>query len=103
MLTFGPILLFVLTLLLMGFFAGLEMAFYHANRLSLELNKKRQEKSIQIVREFFEAPDRFLGTTLLGFTLFLVLLSLQLSRVMQLLWQRFEIGNDFVQIGRAHV
>lgn len=98
MITLGPIVLFVLTLLLMGFFAGLEMAFYHANRLSLELNKKRQVRATQLVHEFFEAPDRFLGTTLLGFTLFLVLLSLQLSRVMQLLWQRFEIGNDFIRV-----
>jgi putative hemolysin len=92
------ILLFILTLALMGFFAGIEMAFYHANRLSLELNKKK-EKGIRIVHEFFEAPDRFLGTTLLGFTLFLVLLGLQLSNVMQLLWQRFAIQNDFIRVG----
>ena len=67
-------------------------------RLSLELNKKKHARATQLVHEFFEAPDRFLGTTLLGFTLFLVLLSLQLSRVMQLLWQRFEIGNDFIRV-----
>ena len=75
MIAAGPILLFILTLLLMGFFAGIEMAFYNANRLSLEINKKKQEKTAQLVREFYEAPDRFLGATLLGFTLFLVLFS----------------------------
>jgi putative hemolysin len=98
MIAAGPILLFILTLLLMGFFAGIEMAFYNANRLSLEINKKKQEKTAQLVREFYEAPDRFLGATLLGFTLFLVLLGLQLSSVMQLLWVRLEIGNDFVRV-----
>lgn len=92
------ILLFILTLVLMGFFAGIEMAFYHANRLSLELNKKKQEKATLTVQEFFEAPDRFLGTTLLGFTLFLVLLGLQLSSVMQLLWQRLAIQQDVVRV-----
>ena len=98
MIAAGPLLLFILTLLLMGFFAGIEMAFYNANRLSLELNKKKHEKASKFVREFFEAPDRFLGTTLLGFTLFLVLLGLQLSSVMQLLWLRLEIGNDLVRV-----
>ena len=32
---------FVITLLLMGFFAGIEMAYYSANRLNIELRKKQ--------------------------------------------------------------
>ena len=34
---------FFLTLLLMGLFSGIEMAFYSANRLGLELRKKEQQ------------------------------------------------------------
>jgi CBS domain containing-hemolysin-like protein len=35
------IIWFILTILLMGFFAGIEMAFYSANRMSIELKKKQ--------------------------------------------------------------
>ena len=35
------IIWFLLTILLMGFFAGIEMAFYSANRMSIELQKNK--------------------------------------------------------------
>lgn len=89
---------FLITLLLMGFFAGIEMAFYSANRLGLELRKKQQQQSYRLISQYYERPDRFLATTLLGFTFFLVLLGLQLSDVAQLIWSRFHIGNDIGRI-----
>ncbi|MBM3411798.1 MAG: HlyC/CorC family transporter [Bacteroidetes bacterium] len=98
MIAWDTLLLFVTTLLLMGFFAGIEMAFYSANRLSLEIKRKKQEQAAKIVGNFFETPDRFLGTTQLGFVLFLVLFSLQLSDVMQLFWQRFQFGTDLFRL-----
>ena len=98
MVDWDTLLLFIATLLLMGFFAGIEMAFYSANRLSLEIKRKKQERASKTVGTFFETPDRFLGTTQLGFILFLVLLSLQLSDVMQLFWQRFQVGTDLFRL-----
>ena len=41
MIDWKTILWFVLTLLLMFFFSGIEMAFYSANRLNIELRKKQ--------------------------------------------------------------
>jgi CBS domain containing-hemolysin-like protein len=41
MMEWKTILWFVLTILLMAFFSGIEMAFYSANRLSIELKKKQ--------------------------------------------------------------
>jgi putative hemolysin len=98
MIAWHSILWFVVTLLLMGFFAGIEMAFYSANRLSLELRRRQNEKASRTVKDFFESPDRFLGTTLLGFTFFLVVLGLQLSGVTQLIWLRFHIGSDSIRL-----
>lgn len=82
----------------MGFFSGIEMAFYSANRLGLELRKNQQEKASRLVKDFFASPDRFLGTTLLGFTFFLVLIGWQLSGVTQLIWAHFHIGADPVRL-----
>ena len=89
---------FVLTILLMGFFAGIEMAFYSANRMSIELKKKQGRASGQILDQFIDHPVYFLGTTLIGFNVFLVFFGLQISKVMEPLWIRFDVGSDFIRI-----
>jgi len=89
---------FVLTILLMGFFAGIEMAFYSANRMSIELKKKQGRASGQILDQFIDHPVYFLGTTLIGFNVFLVFFGLQISKVMEPLWIRFDVGSDSVRI-----
>jgi len=98
MIQWNSIVFFILTLLLMGFFAGIEMAFFSANRLSLEIKKKQGDSSMQILSGFLESPARFLGTTLLGFNIFLVFLGLQISTVMQPIWKYWRIGSDAVHI-----
>ncbi|MBS1919943.1 MAG: HlyC/CorC family transporter [Bacteroidetes bacterium] len=89
---------FVLTLLLMGFFAGIEMAFYSANRLNIELRKKQGGMSGQILDRFVESPARFLGTTLIGFNIFLVFLGLQISTVLRPIWHYLNVGSNLVHI-----
>ena len=77
------IIWFVITLLLMGFFAGIEMAFYSANRLGIELKKKQGTAAGRLLGQFTESPVRFLGTTLIGFNIFLIFFSLEVSTVMR--------------------
>ena len=89
---------FVLTILLMGFFAGIEMAFYSVNRMSIELKKKQGRASGQILDQFVDHPVYFLGTTLIGFNVFLVFFGLQISKVMEPLWIRFDVGSDSLRI-----
>ena len=84
------IIWFVVTLLLMGFFSGVEMAFYSANRLGIELKKKQATTAGRLLAQFTESPVRFLGTTLIGFNLFLIFFSLQVSTVMRPAWQYLE-------------
>src|SRR5213075_989746 len=86
MLDLKTIIWFVITLLLMGFFAGIEMAFFSANRLGIELRKKQGTTSGRLLGQFTESPVRFLGTTLIGFNIFLVFFSLQVSTVMRPVW-----------------
>lgn len=98
MIDWYAVVFFLLTLLLMGFFAGIEMAFYSANRLTLELKKKQGDSNMEILSEFLSSPARFLGATLLGFNIFLVFLGLQISTVMQPIWRYMHIGSDTVHI-----
>lgn len=99
MISVNTILFFILTLMLMAFFAGIEMAFYSANRLNLELKKKQGGNSMNILSRFIESPARFLGTTLIGFNVFLVFFALQISTVMSPVWDYIGLHLTYVRLG----
>ena len=87
------------TLLLLGFFAGLEIAFISVNRLSIELKKKQGKRSGLIIAAFLEKPSRFIGTTLVGFNIFLVIYGLLFSDLLRMsLWNPFNIQNEYVKL-----
>ena len=83
------IIWFIITVLLMGFFSGIEMAFFSANRLGIELKKRQGRATGQILANFVQAPVRFLGTTLIGFNIFLVFFGLQVENVMEPVWEKW--------------
>ena len=87
-----------MTLLLMGFFAGVEMAYYSANRLTIELRKKQGGTSGHLLSKFIEVPASFIGSTLIGFNIFLVFFSLQISSVMQPMWKYLNVDASIVHI-----
>lgn len=98
MVEWSAILIFILTLALMGLFAGIEMAYYSVNRLNIEIKKKQGGYSGQLLSKFIEFPAKFIGTTLIGFTLCLVLLSLQISKVMAPVWKKLHVGSATVYL-----
>lgn len=55
------------------FFSGIEIAFLSANRLQIELQGKQGLWSGRIMSYFIQNPSRFIGTTLVGNTLALVI------------------------------
>ncbi len=87
------------TMIFIGFFAGLEIAFVSVNRLSIELKKKQGKRSGLIIAKFLERPSRFIGTTLLGFNIFLVIYGLLFSDLLKLsFWNPFGIKNEYVKL-----
>jgi putative hemolysin len=93
---------FLVCLLLMAFFAGLEMAYYSTNRMGLEVKKKKGGVITGILTKFFDSPARFLGTMLIGFHICLVLLVIKFSSVMDPLWtylkQQFGFESNAIRI-----
>lgn len=96
----------VLSILLLALFAGLEIAFISANKLNIELKKKQGRKSGIILSRFMDNPARFIGTTLIGFNIVLVVYGLLWGDVMEPVWQlitewlelekrKLEINNYF--------
>ena len=68
-------------ILLIGFFAGTEIAFISANKLNIELRKKQGKFSGQILARFMENPSEFIGTSLVGVNVLLVVYGLLASDV----------------------
>src|SRR5688572_4858828 len=98
MIDWNTIIFFVLTVMLMGFFSGIEMAFYSANRMNIELKKKQGGTTGQLLSRFIDAPAHFLGTTLIGFNIFMVFFSLQISTVMKPAWTYLRVPYQSIQI-----
>src|SRR5215204_1916995 len=89
---------FFVTILMMGFFAGVEMAFYSANRFGIELKKKQGRQSAILLSRLIENPENFLSTTLLGFTLFLVCFALLFTQVTFPFWNLIGLKYDIVRL-----
>jgi len=87
------------SLLFIGFFAGYENAFISANRLSIELKKKQGKNSGIILAGFLEDQSRFLGTCLVGSTIFLVVYGLLFDGLLtKIAWNPFHINNDYIKL-----
>ncbi|WP_345243446.1 hemolysin family protein [Nibrella saemangeumensis] len=63
----------LLALVMAGFFSAIEMAYVSVNRLYFELHSKQGPLGEKLVSKFLKNPILFIGTTLTGNTLFLVL------------------------------
>jgi CBS domain containing-hemolysin-like protein len=93
----------LLSLLLIGFFAGIEIAFISANKLSIELKKKQGTFSGKIWGEYADKPAQFIGTTLVGFNIMLVIYGLLFSSFILpfwelKFWQKFNTENPYLRL-----
>lgn len=88
------------TLVLIGFFAGYEIAFITANRLTIELKKKQGRKSGIILANFMEHPARFIGTCLIGLNISLVIYGLLFHDLLKkTLWNPLHFQNEYLKLG----
>ncbi|BDS14135.1 hemolysin family protein [Aureispira anguillae] len=69
-------LILLVFLISSGFFSGIEIAFISADRLRVEVERKKGNKRGLILADFLEHPSEFLGTTLVGNNIVLVALSI---------------------------
>lgn len=69
------------SLILIGFFAGVEIAFVSANKLSLELNKKQGTYAGKIWGNFAEHPSKFIGTIVVVLNVLLVIFGLSIGKL----------------------
>lgn len=74
------------SLILIGFFSGIEIAFVSANKLSIELNRKQGTYSGKVWGAYSDRPTRFIGTTLLGLNIVMVVYGLLIGGMLAPVW-----------------
>lgn len=79
-----------------GFFSGIEIAFLSADRLRVEVERKKGNRRGLILAEFLDNPAEFLGTTLVGNNIVLVILSILAG---QFLLTYFGIDSESSLVG----
>ncbi|MEO6832204.1 MAG: hemolysin family protein [Chitinophagaceae bacterium] len=75
------ILYLLACILMIGFFAGTEIAFISANKLNLELKKKQGTLAGRILTRFTKNPEEFIGTSLIGVNIVLVIYGLLMTQL----------------------
>jgi putative hemolysin len=73
----------IITLVFSAFFSGMEIAFISSNKLQIELENKQGDLTGRLLSGFVQRPGQFIGTTLMGNTISLVLYGIFMAYVME--------------------
>lgn len=93
----------IISLFLIGFFAGVEIAFISVSKLSVELKKKQGTYVGKIWSGYMEKPARFIGTTLIALNILLVVYGLLWSDILVNFWKLFNIYNPYIRLAAETV
>lgn len=83
----------ILFLLLSALFSGTEIAFVSANKLRIELKKKKHARRGIILSNFYEHPSDFLSTLLVGNNVVLVIFTYLMTKALSPFLERFLHGE----------
>jgi putative hemolysin len=73
----------IITLVFSAFFSGMEIAFISSNKLQIELENKQGDLTGKLLSGFVQRPGQFIGTTLMGNTISLVLYGIFMAYLME--------------------
>lgn len=76
----------------------MEMAFFSASRLNIELKRKQGSLSGKLLGKFVDTPAIFWSTTIIGYITALTIFVLQTSEVLIPVWAKAGINSRFWQI-----
>ncbi|BDD06382.1 hemolysin family protein [Aureibacter tunicatorum] len=95
-----PLTIVAISLILSAFFSGMEIAFFSSDKLAIELEKKKGKLAAKIISNlYFPNSSRYIGTTLIGNTVALVIYGIYMAQIMEILnahWEIIDPKNDML-------
>ena len=88
------IIAILVTMVLSAFFSGMEIAFVASNRLLMKVGKDQSGLAQHCLKVFYDNPNGFVSTMLVGNNIVLVVYGILFSRIFDGLWQLGGITND---------
>ncbi len=83
-------------LILSAFFSGSEIAFVSANKLGIEIKREEGSRRGKILGRFFDLPEDFLGTMLVGNNIALVVFTYFLSELISPFFEQFFTNEGLI-------
>ncbi|MDA3817501.1 MAG: hemolysin family protein [Prolixibacteraceae bacterium] len=77
-----PVIILI-TIIMSAFFSGMEIAYFSANRLTLEMNKKKKTLTASLLNILSAKPEQYIATMLVGNNIALVVYALATARLIE--------------------
>jgi CBS domain containing-hemolysin-like protein len=95
----STILYIIITLILIGFFSGVEIAFVSTNKLNIELKRKQGSYAGKVLSKFMENPATFIGTSLVGINICLVVYGLLMTELTDVMFNTVGLPhNEYLRL-----
>lgn len=88
----STIVIVIVSVTLSAFFSGMEIAFTSANRLRMEIDRKRGGVVGRIIERFASKPGEFITTMLVGNNIVLVIYSTFMAKLIHLIAERMGVS-----------
>ena len=93
----SSILIIIVSLLFSAFFSGMEIAFFSANKIHIEIEKKQEGFLAKVLTRLTKKPSKFIATMLIGNNVALVIYGLFMGELLMGWFTGFSTSNTFLR------
>ena len=92
---FSVVVIIIVSLIFSAFFSGMEIAFLSSNQLRFELEKKKRSLTSRILNIFYNDPEQYISTLLVGNNIALVIYGIKMAELLSPVFEQW-VHNDML-------